>query len=140
MNKDILEGKWEQIKGAIQSKFGELTDDELMQIKGDTKKLEGYLQEKYGKSKEEAQELYNEIFADFNPALDPDLCLDKDLLEDPSMCPADELNPDAANKEVEEAEKDVLKKKAEGENEEEKEYYKKIGEAKVYIQDDNKLR
>ncbi len=137
MNKDILEGKWEQIKGAIQSKFGELTEDELMQIKGDAKKLEGYLQEKYGKSREEAQELYNEIFADFDPASDPDLCLDKDLLEDPSMCPADELSPD---REVAEAEKEVLKKKAEGESAEEKEYYKKIGEAKAYIQDDNKLR
>lgn len=137
MNKDILEGKWEQIKGAIQSKFGELTEDELMQIKGDTKKLEGYLQEKYGKSREEAEELYNEIFAGYDPAADPDLCLDKDLLEDPSMCPADELNPD---RQVAEAEKEVLKKKAEGVSEEEKDYYKKIGEAKAYIQDDNKLR
>lgn len=147
MNKDILEGKWEQIKGTIQSKFGEITDDELMQIKGDSKKLEGYLQEKYGKTREEAEELYNEIFADIelDPATDPDLCLDRDLLVDDSMCPVEEdedgnFEQDPDDREVVEAEEEVLKKKAESENDEEKEYYKKIAEAKVYIQDDNKLR
>ena len=55
MNKDILEGKWEQVKGEIQKKWGKLTDDDLDVIKGDTKKLAGKLQEMYGWSEEETE-------------------------------------------------------------------------------------
>lgn len=35
MNKDILEGKWEQVKGNVQKKWGQLTDEDLDIIKGD---------------------------------------------------------------------------------------------------------
>lgn len=55
MNKDIIEGKWNQVKGAIKQKYGELTDDELNQIDGNYDKLVGTLQEKYGKSKDEIE-------------------------------------------------------------------------------------
>lgn len=55
MNKDTLEGKWEQAKGNIQKKWGKLTDDDLDVIKGNSKKLVGKLQERYGMSKEEAE-------------------------------------------------------------------------------------
>lgn len=55
MDKNILEGKWEQAKGEIQKKWGKLTDDDLDVIKGDTKILAGKLQEKYGWTKEEAE-------------------------------------------------------------------------------------
>lgn len=56
MNKDIFEGKWEQTKGEVQKKWGKLTNDDLDVIKGDTKKLAGKLQERYGWSKEETEE------------------------------------------------------------------------------------
>ncbi len=55
MNKDIFEGKWEQLKGDVQKKWGKLTDDDLDVIKGDGKVLAGKLQERYGWSKEEAE-------------------------------------------------------------------------------------
>lgn len=55
MNWDQVQGKWKQIKGDAQARWGELTSDELDQIDGNREKLEGKLQEKYGKSKEEAQ-------------------------------------------------------------------------------------
>lgn len=55
MNKDILEGKWDQIRGEVQKKWGKLTNDDLDVIKGDTVKLSGKLQEKYGWTKEEAE-------------------------------------------------------------------------------------
>lgn len=55
MNKDILEGKWEQVKGEVQKKWGKLTDDDLDVVQGDAKKLAGKLQEKYGMTKEEAE-------------------------------------------------------------------------------------
>ena len=56
MNKDIMEGKWEQAKGHVQKKWGELTNDELDEIKGSSKVLAGKLQERYGYSKEKAEE------------------------------------------------------------------------------------
>ncbi len=56
MNKDILEGKWKQIRGEVQKQWGKLTDDEVDRIEGSSDKLAGSLQERYGYSKEEAQE------------------------------------------------------------------------------------
>ncbi len=55
MNEDIFKGKWEQVKGSVQEKWGKLTDDDLDVIKGNSKKLVGKLQEKYGMTKEEAE-------------------------------------------------------------------------------------
>lgn len=55
MNKDTIKGKWEQLKGGVQEKWGKLTNDDLDVIKGDTKKLAGKLQEKYGMTKDEAK-------------------------------------------------------------------------------------
>jgi len=60
MNKNILEGRWDQIKGNIQKKWGKLTNDDLDVIAGDTKKLAGKLQEKYGWSKEKAKKKIND--------------------------------------------------------------------------------
>jgi uncharacterized protein YjbJ (UPF0337 family) len=54
MNKDILEGNWKQLRGAIRQKWGELTDDELEQIAGKRDKLVGSLQKRYGYTKDEA--------------------------------------------------------------------------------------
>lgn len=61
MNKDILEGKWEQLKGTVQKKWGKLTDDDLDVIKGNSKVLAGKLQEKYGMTKEEAEEALKDL-------------------------------------------------------------------------------
>ena len=55
MNKEILKGKWNQMKGSIKKKWGQLTDDELDQINGDYDQLVGTVQERYGKEKEEAK-------------------------------------------------------------------------------------
>ncbi len=61
MNKDIFEGKWEQLKGSIQKNWGKLTNDDLDVIKGDAKLLAGKLQERYGMTKEEAEEAIKEF-------------------------------------------------------------------------------
>jgi uncharacterized protein YjbJ (UPF0337 family) len=55
MNKDILKGNWKQLRGEVQRKWGELTDDELDMIEGDSVKLSGLIQEHYGKSRDEAE-------------------------------------------------------------------------------------
>lgn len=56
MNKDILQGKWKQIRGEVKKQWGMLTDDEVDRIEGSREKLAGSLQERYGYSKEEAKE------------------------------------------------------------------------------------
>ena len=55
MNQTTMKGKWNQMKGDAKKKWGNLTDDDLQQIEGDRDKLVGKIQERYGKSKEEAE-------------------------------------------------------------------------------------
>lgn len=55
MNKESIQGKWEQLKGGVQKQWGKLTDDDLDVINGDRKKLIGKIQEVYGITKEEAE-------------------------------------------------------------------------------------
>lgn len=55
MNKDIIAGKWKQFKGSAQSKWGEITDDELDEVEGDATRLAGLIQERYGRTKEQAE-------------------------------------------------------------------------------------
>lgn len=56
MNTDQLEGNWKQLKGSIQKQWGKLTDDDFDVIAGNREKLAGKLQERYGYSKEQAEE------------------------------------------------------------------------------------
>lgn len=55
MNWDIVEGKWNQFKGAAKEKWGDLTDDDLTEVSGQREKLAGKLQERYGWAKDEAE-------------------------------------------------------------------------------------
>jgi len=55
MNWDQIQGRWKEMKGNAQSKWGELTDDDLDEVQGDRQALEGKIQQKYGKTKEEAR-------------------------------------------------------------------------------------
>lgn len=61
MNWDIIQGKWEQLKGSVKKEWGELTDDELTQINGDRDRMAGKLQEKYGWAKTEVDEKMNDF-------------------------------------------------------------------------------
>lgn len=55
MNQATMKGKWNQMKGEAKKKWGNLTDDDLHQVEGDRDKLVGKIQERYGKSKEDAE-------------------------------------------------------------------------------------
>ncbi len=56
MNNDVFEGKWKQIRGKAKVWWGKLTDDDLDKVEGNYEKLIGLLQEKYGYTREEAEE------------------------------------------------------------------------------------
>ena len=55
MNKDVLAGKWRQLRGRIKTEWGNLTDDDLDRISGNYDMLVGKIQEIYGKSREEIE-------------------------------------------------------------------------------------
>ena len=55
MNRDVLEGKWKQLRGKVREEWGDLTDDELDQIAGRREQLVGKVQEKYGYTRDEAE-------------------------------------------------------------------------------------
>ena len=55
MNWDQIEGQWKQMRGRVQEKWGQLTNDDLDVIKGKRENLIGRLQERYGYTKEVAE-------------------------------------------------------------------------------------
>ena len=54
MNRDIIKGKWSQLSGKLQQKWGKLTDDDVNAFEGHREYLIGKLQERYGIAKEKA--------------------------------------------------------------------------------------
>jgi len=52
---DILAGRWKQLRGDIRQKWGDLTDDDMEQVAGARDKLVGRIQERYGRTREEAE-------------------------------------------------------------------------------------
>ena len=66
MNKDIVEGKWKQVRGEAKSWWGKLTDDDLDRAAGKFDVLTGILQEKYGYTRERAAEEIDKRVAAFD--------------------------------------------------------------------------
>jgi uncharacterized protein YjbJ (UPF0337 family) len=56
MNKDVFEGKWKEMRGQIKEWWGKLTDDDLERVGGKYDQLIGLLQQKYGYTREHAEE------------------------------------------------------------------------------------
>ena len=68
MNKDIISGKWTQLKGKAQAKWGDLTDDDFKVAEGNAEYLSGRLQERYGYAKDRAEQEVR----DFSKSLESD--------------------------------------------------------------------
>ena len=54
MNDDMLTGEWKQMKGVLKSWWGQFTDDDFNVIGGQKDKLIGWVQENYGRTREQA--------------------------------------------------------------------------------------
>jgi uncharacterized protein YjbJ (UPF0337 family) len=54
MDNNIMKGKWNQVKGRVKQRWGELTDDDIARIDGSKDKLIGTLQERLGRTKDAA--------------------------------------------------------------------------------------
>jgi uncharacterized protein YjbJ (UPF0337 family) len=58
MDSNVFKGKWKQLKGETKKQWGKLTDDDLDVINGEKDKLVGKIQERYGHTKDAAEEEY----------------------------------------------------------------------------------
>ena len=70
MNEDILQGQWKQLKGQVRQWWGKITDDDLEEIAGRKDKLLGMLQERYGYTRERAEEEVNKRLSEFEAEFD----------------------------------------------------------------------
>ena len=51
INAQTLQGSWNQVKGKIRDRWGELTDDELQSARGNVEQLVGLIQRKTGETR-----------------------------------------------------------------------------------------
>lgn len=58
---DKMKGNWNQLKGELKQKYGDLTDDDLTYVEGKEEELLGRIQEKTGESKEKIKDFIDSI-------------------------------------------------------------------------------
>jgi uncharacterized protein YjbJ (UPF0337 family) len=56
MNSENFKGSWLQFKGEAKKKWGQLTDDDLLEAEGDYEKFLGVIHKRYGERKQEVQQ------------------------------------------------------------------------------------
>lgn len=61
MNKEQVEGKFQQLNGEIKKLWGRMTDDEITLLDGQEDSFYGKLKEKYGIAREEGEKRLKEI-------------------------------------------------------------------------------
>jgi uncharacterized protein YjbJ (UPF0337 family) len=61
MNSTVIKGNWNELKGKLKQKYGNLTDDDLMYSEGRENEMLGKLQKKLGKSKDEISRLLADL-------------------------------------------------------------------------------
>ena len=59
MNNDVFEGKWKQVRGQAKEWWGKLTDDDLDRVGGKYEQLIGLVQKKYGYTRERVEKEFN---------------------------------------------------------------------------------
>ncbi|HKI43720.1 MAG TPA: CsbD family protein [Balneolales bacterium] len=61
MNDFKLKGNWNEMKGKLKQRFGELTDDDLSVGEGKQDELIGRIQQKLGKTKDEVLKILADL-------------------------------------------------------------------------------
>jgi len=56
-----LKGNWNELKGKLKQKYGQLTDDDLTFSEGKDDELFGRIQTRLGKTKEEVRKMIEEL-------------------------------------------------------------------------------
>lgn len=66
INKEQLLGKWKEISGEAQKKWGEISENDLEKVKGNFNSLVGLVEQKLGVSKEDAQKKVEDLMTKIN--------------------------------------------------------------------------
>ena len=59
MNKDQIQGEWNELKGRVKRAYAELTDDDFKRADGSRDKLIGIIEKRFGDAKERITEKLN---------------------------------------------------------------------------------
>jgi len=60
-SEQILEGNWNEIKDKLRQRWGQLTDDDLPQIRGDADQMIGIIQRKTGEARDAIEAYLQEL-------------------------------------------------------------------------------
>jgi uncharacterized protein YjbJ (UPF0337 family) len=61
LNQQALEGNWNQIKGKVREKWGQLTDDDLEMLKGKGDELVGVIQRRTGEARDRIERFLTQV-------------------------------------------------------------------------------
>jgi uncharacterized protein YjbJ (UPF0337 family) len=61
VNQQVLEGKWNELKGKIRTRWGQLTEDDLSSFHGEVDKLVGTIQRKTGEGRDAIENYLDEL-------------------------------------------------------------------------------
>jgi uncharacterized protein YjbJ (UPF0337 family) len=56
-----MTGNWNQLKGKVKQKWGQLTDDELSEVEGNMDQLVGLIQQKTGEARQQIERTLNNL-------------------------------------------------------------------------------
>lgn len=61
MDKLEIKGSWNEAKGKLKQKYGELSDDDLTYTEGKEDELYGRIQKKTGKTRDEVKDMFRDL-------------------------------------------------------------------------------
>lgn len=64
LNQQTLEGNWNEIKGKLHERWGQLSQDDLQKARGNVDQLVGLIQKKTGEAKDRVEQYLNELTDD----------------------------------------------------------------------------
>ena len=66
MNRNQVEGRWDQLKGKIKTKWAEMTDDEIGMAEGRRDEFIGKVKAKYGDTEENIRRQFDDWDREFD--------------------------------------------------------------------------
>ena len=69
VNQQTLQGNWNEVKGKLRSKWGQLTHDELQTFDGNIERLIGLIQRKTGEGRSAIENFLEQVTADGSSAV-----------------------------------------------------------------------
>ena len=61
INQQVLQGNWNEIKGKLRNKWGQLSNDDVKSFDGNVDQLLGLIQKKTGEGRESVESFLNEV-------------------------------------------------------------------------------